>query len=141
MRWFVWHIARFKFLDRVGKGVGFVGLACLALVAFSHGALRASESATLTPAPSVDQPRAPGKTQIAVLSGGCFWAVQGVFQHVKGVEQVWSGYAGGNKATATYEQVSTGATGHAESVEIAFDPAQISYGEILRIFCAATPTR
>ena len=134
MNWFVWHIARLSLFDRIGKGIGLVSLVCLSLIAFSQVALRAGESAILTPAPAVDQPMAPGKTQIAVLSGGCFWAVQGVFQHVKGVEQVWSGYAGGDKSSATYEQVSTGTTGHAESVEIAFDPAQISYGQILRIF-------
>src|SRR6187551_1488461 len=134
MKWFVWHIARLSLFDRIGKGIGLVSLVCLSLIAFSQVALRAGESAILTPAPAVDQPMAPGKTQIAVLSGGCFWAVQGVFQHVKGVEQVWSGYAGGDKSSDTYEQVSTGTTGHAESVEIAFDPAQISYGQILRVF-------
>jgi len=69
-----------------------------------------------------------------VLAGGCFWGVQGVFQHVKGVQRVLAGYSGGDQTTATYEEVSTGATGHAESVEITFDPSQISYGEILRIF-------
>jgi peptide-methionine (S)-S-oxide reductase len=134
MRWIVRHVARLGLSGRIGKGVGLVVLACLALVAFSQVAPRAGENATRTPAQAVDQSLAPGKTQIAVLSGGCFWAVQGVFQHVKGVEQVWSGYAGGEKSTATYELVSTGTTGHAESVEIAFDPAQISYGQILRIF-------
>jgi|SRR4051794_33514525 peptide-methionine (S)-S-oxide reductase len=132
MSWFVRHVAHAG--SRIGKGVGVVGLVGLALVAISPVAPRAGESAIVVPAPAVDQSLAPGKAQIAVLSGGCFWAVQGVFQHVKGVEQVWSGYAGGEKSTANYEQVSTGATGHAESVEIAFDPAQISYGQILRIF-------
>jgi peptide-methionine (S)-S-oxide reductase len=134
MNWFGEHIARLGLSGRIGKGVGLVALACVALVAFAQATLHAGETATLTPAPAVDQPMAPGKAQIAVLSGGCFWAVQGVFQHVKGVEQVWSGYAGGDKSTATYEQVSTGTTGHAETVEIAFDPAQISYGQILHVF-------
>ena len=134
MSWFARTSARFMLFDHVGKGFGLTILVCLALVAFSQGAPLASESTTLTPGPAVDQPMAPGNAQIAVLSGGCFWAVQGVFQHVKGVQQVWSGYAGGDKSTATYEQVSAGTTGHAESVEIAFDPAQISYGQILRIF-------
>ncbi len=69
-----------------------------------------------------------------MLAGGCFWGVQGVFQHVKGVSQVLAGYAGGEKATAVYEMVGTGETGHAESVQIKFDPAQVSYGQILRIF-------
>ena len=98
-----------------------------------HSASRAEEG-VLAPAPVVDQPLAAGPSQTAVLAGGCFWGVQGVFQHVKGVQRVLSGYAGGEQSTAAYEQVGTGATGHAESVEITFDPAQISYGEILRIF-------
>jgi peptide-methionine (S)-S-oxide reductase len=71
--------------------------------------------------------------QTAVLSGGCFWGVQGVFQHVRGVKNVISGYAGGEKATAQYETVSSGTTGHAESVQITFDPAVISYGQLLQI--------
>jgi len=93
-----------------------------------------AEEGVLAPAPALDQPLAAGQLQTAVLAGGCFWGVQGVFQHVKGVQRVLSGYAGGEQATATYEQVSTDRTGHAESVEITFDPAQISYGEVLRIF-------
>jgi peptide-methionine (S)-S-oxide reductase len=96
--------------------------------------LRAGESAVLVPAPALDQPLAAGELQTAVLAGGCFWGVHGVFQRVTGVQRVLSGYAGGSAETATYEQVSGGATGHAESVEITFDPAQISYGELLRIF-------
>ncbi|HEY7900062.1 MAG TPA: peptide-methionine (S)-S-oxide reductase MsrA [Caulobacteraceae bacterium] len=81
--------------------------------------------------------------QTAVLSGGCFWGVQGVFEHVRGVTKVWAGYDGGQRGTAHYDDVSTGITGHAESVEITFDPAQISYGEVLRIFfsVATDPTQ
>ena len=87
------------------------------------------------PAPAVDAPRAStGGQQTAVLSGGCFWGVQAVFQHVKGVISAASGYSGGSKKTAEYEIVSTGETGHAESVQIAFDPSQITYGELLRVF-------
>ena len=71
MNWFVWHNARLSFFDRIGKGIGLVSLICLSLIAFSQVTLRAGESAILTPAPAVDQPMAPGKTQIAVLSGGC----------------------------------------------------------------------
>ncbi len=95
------------------------------------------------PAPVFDQPSSTAASQTAVLSGGCFWGVQGVFQHVKGVTQVLSGYAGGLKATADYGMVSTGTTGHAESVKILFDPRQISYGEILRIYfsVATDPTQ
>ncbi len=81
--------------------------------------------------------------QTAVLSGGCFWGVQGVFSHVRGVRSVVSGYAGGTAASADYETVSTGTTGHAESVKIVFDPRQVSYAEILRIFfsVATDPTQ
>jgi peptide-methionine (S)-S-oxide reductase len=83
----------------------------------------------------VDEPVATGSAQeTAVLAGGCFWGVQAVFQHVKGVKQVLSGYAGGASSTAQYETVSSGRTGHAESVRITFDPHQISYGRILQIY-------
>lgn len=87
------------------------------------------------PAPAVDAPRAatPGQ-QSAVLSGGCFWGVQAVFQHVKGVIKATSGYSGGSAKTAEYETVSTGETGHSESVEVVYDPSQITYGELLRVF-------
>jgi peptide-methionine (S)-S-oxide reductase len=94
----------------------------------------AAEQAALIAAPVVDSPKTAGPAQTAVLSGGCFWGVQGVFEHVRGVRRVVSGYAGGAKSTAEYGNVSTGSTGHAESVQISFDPAQISYGEILRVF-------
>jgi peptide-methionine (S)-S-oxide reductase len=103
-------------------------------IGFAWQSASRAEEGVLAPAPALDQPLAAGQSQTAVLAGGCFWGVLGVFQHVKGVQRVLSGYAGGEKATATYEEVSTDATGHAESVEITFDPAQISYGEILRIF-------
>jgi peptide-methionine (S)-S-oxide reductase len=87
------------------------------------------------PAPTEDAPRATtaGK-QTAVVSGGCFWGVQAVFQHVKGVISATSGYSGGSAKTAEYEIVSTGETGHAESVQIVYDPSQITYGELLRVF-------
>ena len=100
----------------------------------SQWSSRADEAGSPVPPPVLDQPLAPGEMQTAVLAGGCFWGMQGVFQHVKGVQRVVAGYSGGKQATASYEEVSTGETGHAESVEIKFDPAQISYGEILRIF-------
>jgi peptide-methionine (S)-S-oxide reductase len=91
--------------------------------------------ASPVPAPAVDAPRAsaPAK-QIAVVSGGCFWGVQAVFQHVKGVINATSGYAGGSKKNPDYETVSTGETGHAESVKIVYDPSQVTYGELLRVF-------
>ena len=87
------------------------------------------------PKPAVDMPASKdGKLQTAVLAGGCFWGVQGVYQHVKGVKNVLSGYSGGEANTAEYETVSSGRTGHAESVQIEFDPKQISYGQILQIY-------
>ncbi|HXC29326.1 MAG TPA: peptide-methionine (S)-S-oxide reductase MsrA [Stellaceae bacterium] len=85
------------------------------------------------PAPAADEP-ASATSETVVLAGGCFWGVQGVFQHVDGVTSAVSGYAGGNKNTAEYETVSTGSTGHAESVQITFDPHRISYGRILQIY-------
>jgi peptide-methionine (S)-S-oxide reductase len=94
----------------------------------------AAEQAFIIPAPEVDNPKAAGPEQKAVLAGGCFWGVQGVYQHLGGVKRVLSGYAGGEKRTAQYEVVSRGDTGHAESVEIVFDPKEVSYGEILQVF-------
>jgi peptide-methionine (S)-S-oxide reductase len=91
--------------------------------------------ASAVPAPTFDVPRASvSGQQTAVVSGGCFWGVQAVFQHVKGVISATSGYSGGSAKTAKYEIVSTGETGHAESVQIDYDPAQITYGELLRVF-------
>ncbi len=97
------------------------------------------EAAVLVPPPAVDKPpvdnaKVSAPTQVAVLAGGCFWGVQGVYQHVRGVQQVLSGYAGGTRETADYETVSRGASRHAESVEIRFDPKEVSYGEILQIY-------
>src|SRR5580698_2172201 len=95
----------------------------------------ADESPKVIPAAQVDAPKAQAaNTETAVLSGGCFWGVQGVFEHLKGVTKVVSGYAGGASATAQYEIVSTGMTGHAETVKITFDPRQVSYGQILQIY-------
>jgi len=91
--------------------------------------------ATPFPDPAGDIPLAKGAgVKTAVLAGGCFWGVEGVFEHVKGVTRVVSGYAGGNADTATYGQVSSGRTGHAESVRISYDPARISYGQLLKVF-------
>jgi len=92
-----------------------------------------AEEARAVPAPSVD-PASTANSEVAVLGGGCFWGVQGVFQHVEGVTNAVSGYTGGDKATADYETVSGGATGHAESVQVTFDPRKISYGRILQIY-------
>ena len=95
--------------------------------------VRASEEAVVIPPPAVDVAPADG-LQKAVLAGGCFWGVQGVYQHTKGVTNAESGYAGGEKSTASYMMVGTGTTGHAEAVEVTYDPKQISYGKILQIY-------
>ncbi|MBN8750140.1 Peptide methionine sulfoxide reductase MsrA/MsrB [Xylophilus ampelinus] len=95
----------------------------------------AAERAVVIPAPT-DDPPAPGgaATATAVLAGGCFWGVQGVFQHVEGVANAVSGYAGGEAKTARYEVVGSGTTGHAEAVQISYDPREVSYGRLLQIF-------
>lgn len=92
-------------------------------------------SAAVLPNPHLDTQRATAKgLQTAVLAGGCFWGVQAVFEHVKGVTAVTSGYSGGAAETANYETVSDGTTGHAESVRITYDPSQITYGQLLKVF-------
>ena len=115
-----------------------VGLA--ATVFLVRGPVTPSASGTTTsaiPAPTVDEPSTGRpRPETAVLAGGCFWGVQGVYQHVKGVSAAQSGYAGGTSATADYETVGTGTTGHAESVRITYDPTQVTYGQLLRIFFA-----
>lgn len=93
-----------------------------------------AEVVVLVPVPQADNAKASGALQTAVLAGGCFWGIEGVYEHVRGVRKVLSGYAGGEKSTAHYDEVSSGRTGHAEAVEVTFDPQEISYGEILRIF-------
>ena len=108
-------------------------LGALAITAFVAAPLRAAEDAVVIPAPAMDA-QASGDIQTAVLAGGCFWGVQGVFQHTAGVLNAVSGYAGGSRTTADYQMVSTGTTGHAESVQITYDPKKISYGKILQIF-------
>ena len=93
-----------------------------------------AEAAVTAPAPTVDEPTPSTNSETAVVAGGCFWGVQGVFEHVKGVSKAVSGYTGGAGATARYEDVGSGTTGHAESVQITFDPHQISYGQILQLY-------
>jgi peptide-methionine (S)-S-oxide reductase len=119
------------------------GAAALALAAggfFMRPAL-ADDAALPTPAPAYNPPD-PAPSETATLSGGCFWGLQGVYEHVKGVTKVYAGYAGGAASTAIYEVVSTGTTGHAESVQITFNPKIISYGQILQIYfsVATDPT-
>jgi peptide-methionine (S)-S-oxide reductase len=104
------------------------------LMAFAFAAPRSTaEEARVVPPPAVDEPVA-GATETAVVAGGCFWGVQGVYSHVDGVISAVSGYAGGDRATAHYEMTSEGNTGHAESVRISFNPAKISYGKILQLY-------
>ena len=92
-------------------------------------------AAVMIPSPAVDEPLAATKSErTAVLAGGCFWGIEAVFEHLHGVVNVKSGYAGGNANTAKYEIVSEGRTGHAESVQIVYDPSQISYGQLLQVF-------
>jgi len=110
----------------------FAFLALAALVFRSNPV--AAEAAQVLPLPAVDLPPGQATSATIVLAGGCFWGVQGVYQHVKGVTSAISGYAGGQKNTAEYETVSTGRTGHAESVQVTYDPRQISYGRVLQIF-------
>jgi peptide-methionine (S)-S-oxide reductase len=125
-----------------------VGVPCLLALIVAGCLLRnnvaASEKAMALPAPAVDQHLAssPGQ-ETAVIAGGCFWGIQAVFQHVKGVISATSGYSGGSSSTAEYEIVSTGTTGHAESEKIVFDPSQITYGQLLQVFfsVATDPTQ
>jgi len=113
-----------------------IGLAAAAFLLRSPAMPSASgTAASALPAPTVDEPTAGGrKTETAVLAGGCFWGVQGVFQHVKGVTAATSGYAGGDRSTADYDTVSSGTTKHAESVRITYDPTQVTFGQLLRVF-------
>ena len=121
-------------VPRLAAACGALLLACAP--ALADGGQR------VLPAPTAVLPAA-SVMQTATFAGGCFWGIQGVFEHVKGVKQVLAGYAGGTRAEADYETVSTGTTGHAESVKIVYDPAEISYGQILRIFfsVATDPTQ
>jgi peptide-methionine (S)-S-oxide reductase len=131
-----------------GKARRLVSAVLAAALLFGVGgvvAMRSSEvsaePAVRVPPPAADVAAQPG-TATAVFAGGCFWGVQGVFQHVKGVTRAVSGYAGGTRQTATYEEVSSGATGHAEAVKVSYDPSQVSYGTLMQIFFSvvADPT-
>ena len=113
-----------------------VSMAIVGVVAAcgSLGAAAAGETAKTLPPPLVDEKAGARSSEVAVVAGGCFWGVQGVYQHVTGVTSAVSGYTGGEKNTADYDSVSTGESGHAESVQVTFDPRIISYGRILQIF-------
>ncbi len=92
------------------------------------------ERATVIPPPAADVPASDARSEVAVFAGGCFWGVQAVFQHTKGVTSAVSGYAGGEQSTARYERIGEGDTGHAESVQVTYDPRQVSYGQLLQVF-------
>jgi peptide-methionine (S)-S-oxide reductase len=117
------------------RAVGLGGLTASLLMGSCSRANAGAHDAVSLPAPAVDLPRAakPGKSTV-VFAGGCFWGVQAVFQHVKGVVDATSGYAGGAADTAKYPLVSTGDTGHAESVRVTFDPSQVTFGQLLKVF-------
>jgi peptide-methionine (S)-S-oxide reductase len=117
-------------------------LPLLLLLVWGSGPLSAQEKPVEIPPPVADLVQA-GNTAVAVFAGGCFWGVQGVFQHVDGVTSAISGYSGGAAETATYDQTSSGSTGHAEAVEVTYDPSVVSYGELLQIYfsVAHNPTQ
>jgi len=117
-----------------GASIAFGLTVLIALVGFVVVRPPTRAEGFVVPAPAIDVPAGNATTAVAVIAGGCFWGVQAVFQHVDGVLGAVSGYAGGEARTAEYEIVGTGMTGHAESVQITYDPRQISYGEILQIF-------
>ena len=110
--------------------------------AFWQSPAISAEDAVVIPPPAMDEKAAPGSEK-AIFAGGCFWGVQGVFQHVKGVSKAVSGYTGGAKDTAVYETVGSGRTGHAESVEITYDPSVVTYGQLLQVYfsVAHNPTQ
>lgn len=113
----------------------FVAVAAVAAGVFAVAPLsRAGEINRVIPLPATESAGTPAGTEVAVIAGGCFWGVQAVYQHMKGVTNAVSGYAGGTKDTATYNQVSAGSTAHAEAVRITYDPKQVSYGQILQVF-------
>jgi peptide-methionine (S)-S-oxide reductase len=117
------------------KSSSYILMLLVALIAGSVACSSANAAGVAVPAATVDAAKAPQSgQQTAVIAGGCFWGIQAVFQHVKGVTNATSGYSGGEAKTAQYEIVSTGETLHAESVRITYDPSQITYGELLRVF-------
>jgi peptide-methionine (S)-S-oxide reductase len=128
------NAATFRWQAILAAGLTVIGLAGALFLARGPVMPSASASSAI-PAPTVDEPKT-GHPETAVLAGGCFWGVQGVYQHVKGVNAAESGYAGGDAATANYETVSTGTTRHAETVRITYDPSQVTYGQLLQIFFA-----
>jgi peptide-methionine (S)-S-oxide reductase len=132
------------FLKSIGRGPVLLAAAALAVIAgagflTSAGPGMAAEDIVIIPPPAVDAAAKPaGTMETAIFAGGCFWGVQGVFQHVKGVDSAISGYSGGMLQNPKYEDVLTEKTGHAEAVKVVFDPSQVSYGKLLQIFFSVT---
>jgi len=121
--------------QKISRRRALVGmLIAIAGVPFARQLSAAREAAVHVPEAIVDETRTGAKVDTAVFAGGCFWGIQAVFQHVKGVVAATSGYSGGWTTKPSYEDVSSGRTGHAESVRVVFDPAQVSYGTLLRVF-------
>ncbi|HJU65809.1 MAG TPA: peptide-methionine (S)-S-oxide reductase MsrA [Gemmatimonadaceae bacterium] len=120
------------------KGSTMLAAAGAAIFAVSSRDSRIADATAVTlPVAAIDVPSTPNdKARTLVLAGGCFWGIEAVFEHVKGVTEVISGYAGGTAETASYQKVSEGTTGHAEAVQITYDPSQVSYGQLLRVFFA-----
>jgi len=129
-------------LTNIAQIAGLIVLAAVTGFGLWQTSSGAAEDPVVIPAPAADLPQ-PGDSAVAVFAGGCFWGVQGVFQHVTGVKNAISGYAGGSAETAHYQLVGRGDTGHAEAVEITYDPSVVSYGELLQIFfsVAHNPTQ
>ena len=132
---------------RIPRAPALLAAGALAVIAgagfLTSGAVAQAEGpAVIIPAPAVDEP-VSGATETAIFAGGCFWGIQGVFQHVEGVESAVSGYGGGKLANPSYEQVGSETTGHAESVKVTFDPSKVTYGKLLQIFfsVAHNPTQ
>lgn len=122
-------------MNKILFTTGAIALAALTYLGGGLGVSAAEDKAVKLPPPAIDTPAtAQASTATAVFAGGCFWGVQGVFQHTRGVLNAVSGYAGGDKATASYDIIGSGRTGHAESVQITYDPRQVSYGKLLQIF-------
>jgi peptide-methionine (S)-S-oxide reductase len=115
------------------RPVTLVAIVAVGMLAWLHRA-RSAEPPVRIPPPAQDEPATGAHSETAVFAGGCFWGVQGVFEHVRGVQQAVAGYSGGSAATAQYETVSTGNTGHAESVRVTFDPTLVSYGRLLQVY-------
>jgi len=117
-----------------GLHVVYAGIGVAVLAVSVSGLTRQPQQVKVVPPPAVDESAGGRSSDVAVVAGGCFWGVQAVYQHTKGVTNAVSGYAGGEQRTAQYEMVGTGRTGHAEAVQITFDPRVVSYGQLLQIF-------